>query len=254
MEHDSYRYWRKRGLTAVKAIENARKDAAENVKRYPASGNAWNPPFKAYGESHMRWIENPSACGLRFVGFAHEIIRLDHTGYYLDDYCGETVQAVVYQLPARYGQACYVYGYADPYNGKKGHEFTNPACLSFDIEAGQFGGCDGRASNDDGARDAARFADSIAESFADKTREYAQVDSARQQYDSQGEDIASNRREALALIREIKGLCPCLADFPAIRVTLRERLESLLDDIRNLRESRDTLESDFGRHDGWKNA
>lgn len=77
----AYRFHRKtrlmdraRGYYPLKAeaaycLMLAREDVANGVRRYSASASGWNPRIEAYGDKHVRWIENPAACGLRFVGY-----------------------------------------------------------------------------------------------------------------------------------------------------------------------------------------
>ncbi len=129
-----------------------------------------NPVFEAYGEK-MRWIENPENEGFRFVGLTHDVDdAVDHTGWHLseDNWIGETVSGVVYQVSGKNGAARYVVGYADPYNSdKNGH---GPACLAMRVIDGDVTDCDW--ASDPVLRDAAREADGIAELMAEKERDY----------------------------------------------------------------------------------
>lgn len=101
------------------------------------------------GENHVRWIEHAGR-GLRWVGFADQIINIRHTGWFADDNQDEIFRGVVYQLPTRHGEQRFAYGYADPNN-------KNCALLSFDP-------CDCK-------EDAARWADQFAEHCAEDSRE-----------------------------------------------------------------------------------
>jgi hypothetical protein len=182
----------------------------------------------------MRWVEDPTACGLRLAGHADELARLDHTGWFVDDFQGETVRGVVYRLPSRKGVLRLVAGYADPFN-------DGPACLDF-------------SETFDDEREAAWRADRIAERMAETEREYQATTSARLEHDELAETIAATRRDALALIREIKSGKEHLCDAPRIVAALRDRLASMLDEIRESRERRAELASDFDHLPAWQDV
>lgn len=99
-----------------------------------------------------RWIEKPSAVGLRETGKAEDIARLRHSGWYLDDTYSETAHGLVFQLPTRKGQPRYFAAMADPHN-------DGPAL----VEIGDIY---------DSAEEAARAADGLAERYAEGEREY----------------------------------------------------------------------------------
>ena len=104
---------------------------------------AYGPEFTLEGSRRrLRWIENASA-GLRVVGAADSIIRLRHTGWYLDPFGdGETARGYVLQLPARKGVSQYVPAILDA---------NNPDCYVAEF-----------ADVTDDKEDAARFADMAA--------------------------------------------------------------------------------------------
>lgn len=264
----AYRYWRRatwprghfRPTSAVDALRMARDDVAAGTARYPSSaGKAGygmsGKPFKAYGSGHMRWLESPDAAGLRFVGYADTINRfIQHTGWFLDDdCCGETVRGVVFQMAGRKGKPQFVAGYEDPFNGMA--DAGGPVCLDFsrifEGEAGEwrtqvgyskfppFFHYETNPADHDGARDAARHADHIAERMAEKEREYRRASSAGLRYAELGEEIASHRRTALALIREIKAHGKAFSDV--ICSTLRSALREHIAEIRKAREAREEL-------------
>lgn len=247
-----YKYWRKRGQNATVALKLARADIADEKERYPSVGNDWNPPWSGFGESAMRWTENPEKCGLRFVGYADQLARLNHTGWYLDEHGMESARGIVYQLPARNGQPIFVCGYADPNNGTDGREWENPAALSMAVIYGESGYFSESARDNPGAADAARHADSITETMAVLEREHSAAYSARSKFEDAAEQIKTIRRAALELISDIKKLCPELTERAAASSALRTRLESMLSEISELRAERKTLESDYAYSDGWK--
>lgn len=102
----------------------------------------------------LRWIENIGTAW-RLAGFADELARIDHRGWYTDeDNFGETIRGIVYRLPNRKGENLYAVGYADPYN---------PDCARVKIDTFE----------DD--VEAAYAADRIAELTAETDREYHSI-------------------------------------------------------------------------------
>lgn len=251
----AFRYHRRNGKPAVEAIALARADAAAGKHRYTSSlpagygtsGQAW----AGFGERHMRWIENPGAAGLRFVGYADALGACDHTGWYMseDNWTGETVRGVVFQMAARDGRAQYVAGYDNAMNGAA--DRGGPVALSFDeiFEGEQFD-----ESDADAKREAARRADGIADSMAEIERDYSRAWQAGNSFVDLGEQVKSIRQSALALIREIKAKRGELCDGPHIVAALRARLESYLDDIRQARDERETLADDYGRETAFQDV
>jgi hypothetical protein len=110
-------------------------------------GPEYSPEYAKY--ERYRWVEHVSD-GLRLVGLAHEVLehgtnRLNHTGWYCDDFQDELARGV--------------YGVADPYN-------PDCAVLNFrDIT--------------DNLPDAIRYSDSMAERYAEAEREYQEQERAR---------------------------------------------------------------------------
>lgn len=234
---DSYRFHRygKRSgirfaVPATRALELARADVAADKRRYPSSlGNPWNRPFAAYGERHLRWIEDVDRAGLRFVGFADEIVGLTHRGWFADDYQDEVYRGAVYQLPARHGACVYAYGYDDPNNDRA-------ALLSFDWTADK--------------EQAARWADSLCERAAEQEREYREVFHQRTRFDDAADEATSLRKRALALIRDIKA--GSWQGLPAAREELCAKVQELRAGMLELYARRARLLSEYGQHEGWQ--
>lgn len=209
----AYRYWRAvkvnktgmPGFGAKEAFALAATDARiHNKVRYASSAEtgAYGPAFTMRGAKAMRWIEKPSACGLRFVGYAGKLARLNHDGWYIDNDQSETVQGVVFQLPGRKGKALFVSGYDNPWNGKA--DSNGPVCLDFDdVEIGDNEESDNPA-NMAAAIDAAGYADQLAEWMAEDEREYRAASSAGARYAELGEDIGQRRAEVKASIDQFK--------------------------------------------------
>lgn len=244
---ECFRYWRQLGYSASEGIAKARADVAAEENRYPrhsygmlregANFNGVNPVDR----DGLVWVEWPSDIGLRKVDFADKIIRLGHTGWFTEDdgMNGETMRGIVYQFPARGGKPRYVSGYADPCNADK--HGNGPARLAlYDVT--------------DDKDDAARDADHIAERQADKERDYNRAWQAGNQFCGRNEQIKDARRACLALIAETRAACEAITGYAAIKAAIRARVTSYLDEIREAREERDRLQSDYGREEGFKNA
>lgn len=174
----SFAFHRQRGQVAWVALENMRADVRAAKVRFPKFHADANADFAGYGESRVRWTENPAALGLRLVGLAHDAApanysylraAVDHTGWWLDpDGGGETVAGVVYQTSGHGGRARYLVGYADPYNTDS--DGNGPALLSLAPITGER--LDSHWDHDPALRDAARRADGMAEAMADRERAY----------------------------------------------------------------------------------
>lgn len=146
---------------------------------------SYNPQFDKplHGGKHVRWIENASK-GLRRVGYVDEIISLNHTGWYTDEFGDSKMRGIVYQLPARNGKPVFAYGYDDPNN-------LDCALLCFDNDAAT-------------KEDAARMADRFAEKNAEEEREYQEAWQAGSQYSDLNDQVKEARANALQLIVVIK--------------------------------------------------
>jgi hypothetical protein len=235
---NAYRYHRqitpRQHLNAVNALKRARDDVAADKARYSAA-TGYGPAYEARGSKQYRWIEKPSACGLRFVGYASDIVRLDHTGWYVDNDQNETVKGVVFQLPGRDGKPLFVAGYEDWNNGRA--DSDGPVTLDF-----------GNVSlTHDGARDAARRADQIAQWIAEDEREYQAAWQAGNRFAELGSDIADSRNAIKALLAERRAAKAAkLLTYPTICDTIRRAVENALGDIATARAEREKLrEGDY---------
>ncbi len=189
-----------------------------------------NDPKRMHGYRNVRWVENVSR-GMRLVGFADKIIRLDHRGWYTDEeFQDETYRGVVYQLPARDRECQYVYGYADPNN-------EGCALLSFDFESSK--------------EDAARNADRFAEIFAEHERDYQRAWGAGRRYDDLAEEIKDMREEALAIGAEMRAAKRTVENAPRICATLRAEILKLYRSIQRVRKERAELLANYGRQEGF---
>ena len=179
----------------AREVLDAVRRRAPWVKEFRKWTRPYNPPSEG---GAVRWIENTSEVGLRFIGYADEIAGLRHRGWYIDPFSyddEDTLRGAVWQLPARHGRAQYVAGYVDPMN-------EGAARIDFDVIEGERGGCD--YDHEDAAREAARCADSLAERTAEDEREYRLADAAKQRADELREEANEMRAELCDRIRETR--------------------------------------------------
>ena len=212
-------------------------DVQANRKRYPSTrggmrgGEDWK-----LGSDSVFWCEQPDDY-LRRVGFADEcgLRSIDHTGWYMSDenWTGEKARGVVFQLPAHKGKPRFISGIADPNN-------EGAAILSLEMF--------------DEKEDAARNADSLAEIYADKERDYQRAWRAGQDYRELGDEIPALRVETLALFSERRELKALVGDkFKAACRALNQTIKANWRDIKAARDKRETLFSDFGNVDAFNN-
>lgn len=112
----------------------------------------------------------------------------------------------------------------------------------------QFGGVDSGAQVAlgriyDCPRDAARAADGLAESAAETEKEYQEAWGAGNRWADLGEEVATARREALAILKERREAMRAAAGaaMPALCGAIRAQVSGLLDSIREAREEREEL-------------
>lgn len=235
-------YGDKRPRTTI-ALALARQDVAAGANRYPVSPrmSALSARFNGYGTDSLRWCERPEDVGLRFVGYAYELAKLDHTGWYADSHNSSLVRGVVYQLPARNGMARYVAGYDNADNGAA--DAGGPAAIDFGTIWESDKDSDYWESNrhQNMARDAAYRADKLAERMAEESREYDQAWQAGAMWRDLGEEIAEERKTTLDLLRERRLAKAAGAEFPTICATMRQVVQDALRSIREARKTRAKL-------------
>lgn len=142
-----------------------------------------------------QWCENPP---LRYVGLAHELTRLDHTGWYLDpEGDGELAQGAVYQLAPLNGRARYVPAIADPYN-------EGPAILALgEVETATDSSED---SAEEAKRDAARRADQLAEYYAEAERGYQTAFAEGREARGKAAEATAAAKAWAGAVRAVRGL------------------------------------------------
>lgn len=256
---------RVRKLPAGRALELAAPYAlrpySERPPQWFGARGSVGAAFEAGGDS-LRWFEGTADAGLRFIGWSDELPGgPEHSGWFMreDDWDSETLRGGVWQLPGRKGRARLVYGYAVFESG--GRREMNPGsaaiCVSDILET------EGPEDSEyiresDAARDAARYADRVAELQAEESRDYdAAWQKGREAAEHDAECVAA-RRELLRLLPELRPLRRSRVPMaPLGRATcevLRARVDSLLETISASREARDKLWDDCGSYaaEAWR--
>ena len=213
---------------------------------WKAAKGSGNRVFSAHGESKMLWIENPESIGLRFAGLAQDLARLDHTGWFIDNFQGETACGVVYLLPGRDGKARALAGYADPYQASKAGR--GPCALSLEIFE-QDEPTDSSWSSPDCLAYAARRADGIAERMAEEAREYDSAYTAGRMAGEATAEAAEARAAFLVLRAEAKAAAS--DGRPALCAAIARQLESLADTWRKGKETAARLRSGSDGESWW---
>jgi len=182
-------------------------------------------PFKDGRAANVAW---GIVDGWRDVGDADAIVSLLHRGWYSDAHETETYRGHVWQLPARDRAPRYVAGYVE--HQSAGDDGRHGGYVVLSCERG-------RLEMFDSKEDAARAADSLAESRAETDREYSERWHAASEADSTREDAREDLSAArakgavvIAALREEPGpkargvLVLALADA---RESMREAIEKI---------------------------
>lgn len=235
-----YRYFRNvRHMPATAALEAANALPAAYVKGreyYGSTGGAGAPD----GDG-LRWIESTAGAGLRFVGDACDLIggRNVPTGYYTDAE-GEysTLRAGVWQLSGKGRHARLVAGYRE-FDGKSE---TNPGSARIDcrtIYRVDMSDAFGNLDEMDETREAARAADGIAESTAEREREYNEAYQAGRKAAEIDAEALELRTRARAVAGAAKAHRRSKAG-PVMGAALERTLSDLLETISEKREARES--------------
>lgn len=212
---------------------------------YGSAGGPAGAPFD-HGGDKLRWIEKTEAAGLRFVAWADDIASLRYTGWHCDDEGRETLRGGVWQIPGKGGAARLLYGYAE-FEGRGEMNPGSAALVVSDIVAVPMRGEFGNLDETDGARDAAQWADGLAESTAEDRRDYdSAYQAGRRAAELDGEALEA-RAELLPLLAELRAerkreRRPWEGEAmrPAIYAALRGRVDSLLETISEKRRERES--------------
>lgn len=172
-------------------------------------GGSWQAlaDMKRYASKSDRayYCDNWPA-GIRDLGDADKVVRLDHTGWYADHDQNELVKGRVLQLPARDGKPCYV-----------------PGIYRTDSDGVTLWLLD----QYDEKEDAARAADGYAEHDAEDCREHNAEFEAEQQTEELRGRIVEIRSEIRAIVREMKTCRALASNAPVLCKTLRDSIADL---------------------------
>ncbi len=255
-------YGRPVPLASREALEQARIDVSKGVARYPSDGKPvpaviWkerNESKPRYRAERIGYVQSIEGAGLRLVGEVSPETRRDiwhnrsdKTGWYTDPY-GDVFKdgtglcwGVVYQLPARDGKARFVAGYI--FGGCSDDLPTVDFGRIYEEDARD--GHNDSPQDYDAARDAARAADSMANHAAEEEREYQSAYGAGSRYADLGEQAATARKAALAILKErhaVKGM----GAYPALCEAIRAKVADYRRDIEQARNERAALASGDG--------
>ena len=197
-------------------------------------GGMFNGTPHASGGYSLRWSENPDSFS-ELIGRADKIIRLNHTGWYVDAYQHESQMGIVREVKTAKGPR-YLACISDPWNGgKDGSGPCRIECRS-----------NGLPYWYDCKEEAARNADGAAESSAEEMREWSEQADERQQAEEKADEargeIGKLRTKARSLVEGIRQ--STLA--PSLCTHLREELQRIREESaeawETLRESLETME------------
>lgn len=183
--------------------------AMKKAGRYKSpfrKGAIWGGTPHKSGGCWLRWSETPDDWS-ELKGRADEIIRLDHTGWFVDSYQSESQSGIVREVKTAKGPR-YLACISDPWNGdKKGNGPCRIECRE-----------NGSPVWYDCEREAARNADNAAEASAEEMREWSEQADERQQAEETADEmqtaIKTARKEARELIAGIRQstLAPSLCE------------------------------------------
>ncbi len=198
-------------------------------------GKAWS-----IGSDSVQWCERPEDIGLRRVGFADEIIGsgalgsgIKHQGWYLDsDGSGEVARAEVYLFPARGGQVRAVAAIAD-------HANAGAAILAL-ADIVESDPAESSWDTAEAVLEAARNADSMAETYAEAERNYRTAWAAGNRHADAGAEASELRAEFLDARREGREAAE-VEGRPILCGVLWKHLHALAAQVEALRQERADL-------------
>lgn len=224
-----------------KATEKRAKEVLRYAEAFRNSARVWNKAGPWHGPQSsgpgLVYFEKPGEV-FRNIKPAHEVggryNRLDiPRGYYGDNDSGNLCVAYVVQLRGRNGEAFFLPGFR--------FEESDDSGLTIDTRGRAFESAKGD-NWEQAEREAARAADSLAESHAEQEREYDSAWQAGRQWAELKEEEEGQRTQALAILAErraARGLNP--AAFPSICEALRGQIKKACRRIAKSRKERAEL-------------
>lgn len=191
----------------------------------------WQTPNNSRGADGQIFTEDIAQYGAN-VGDAHEIIRLNHTGWFADGWQNGVIRGAVCAIRSPRGTLYVPVTYCTEWDGtihwmRDAHLAPKGASES---------------DHENAKHDAARTADHIAEREAEQSREDDAKYQAEHQIAEKRAEIHETNAQARALIREIKAA----GQFtPAVCGALRGTLENYLAERRKAFRRIAKLENDF---------
>jgi len=178
----------------------------------------WSPPSNARNKAGAIYTDNRDQYG-KDLGFADDLARLRHTGWYADGFCSETLRGSVTRIRgARF--TLYV-----PVTGCTGWDGT----IHYLADAERVPRGSNEAEHQQAIRDAAATADRCAELEAEQAREDDIKFHAEQAIEEERENTAEARATFGALAVELRQT-PTLP--PALCLAIRDRLETCREAVR----------------------
>jgi hypothetical protein len=191
--------------------------ARANAKRRYARPAIWNPSYTDSKGRVWRWLERVDGSGLRVAIENATAEATRHIGYYTDSDCGDSIHGVVLSTrDPESPKARFFAAVSDPHN-------AGAYRILWEAESD--------------LRAAINEADRLAERSAEEERAYNAAFHAGSQWADLGAEIAEARKSALAILRDRK----TARGSDTLCAVIREKVESLLSDIRKAREQRESL-------------
>lgn len=185
-----------------------------------STGYSAAPTPGATGASY--YLESDFMPGLRWewADDVGDVPLINHTGWFSDaDGAADKIRGVVFRLPKGRG---FLAGWSMGESMASSVEFE---IYESDIEA-------------------ARAADSLAEKIAETERERDQIWQAGSRWASLGEEVGAARKRALAMLAERRNVSRLNQwDAPTLCAVIVEKIESLVEEIREARAERDRLKA-----------
>jgi hypothetical protein len=208
-----------------------REIARADAKRRYGRGSPWNPGYTDKRGRAWRWLERVDGSGLAVAVENATDRQNGHrcSGYYVDTFGDGEAQhgAVLIAGREESPRARYFAAISDPHNDGAFRVYWTP-CDNLD--------------------DAAALADSLAERDAESQREYDAAWQAGSLWADLGEEVKQDRAALLAILGDRKAA----TGSATLCAVIREKVDDLLESIRDARAKRDRLaEGDGASNDDF---
>lgn len=265
-------YFTDRGVSSAHAtiaanayqVQRARLGVAEAVKRArlalltnaPAVWPEERPSIAPASKDGTRWLVQPAALGLRFVGWSDDYSGCDHKGWYTEsgDMVASVARGCVYALPARGGRSRLVAAFRVGSDGRNGWQddstIGESACVDLSVIFLGEPGEDYTDSDTDATRSVATVGDSLARIYAESEREYQEDYQSGQRAADAIASAKEHRLTARALLASARA-----ADLPPLtRERVRNTAERELHEARQQYATARSLWGQFGDSDAFRDG